>query len=228
MPNRTLIPSVILLAVAPLAVAQVATAACHKSGQIKLEADTRWSYAAFTYHLSDPRLFSAAWLEVWDRPQRLSRKQVPLKTQGRIDWEPKEDPPETPAWLLIGIPDESGVVAGATDVLIGGIRGLGGPSPKVWPGQSFSFQQGSDAAHLTIRAGILSPITDFLLAEQESAAVWIAREYLTGRLVDLEHVQVEIPAGYLSRPTALKLEPIPRGLIAPGNEIAPDPDSIAV
>jgi hypothetical protein len=150
-----------------------------------------------------------------------------MERKGSIVWEPKKDPPEAPDWLLIGVPDPS-MVAGTTDVLIGGIRDQGGPSPQIWPGQSFSFQEGSDSAELTIRAGILSPVTDFLLMEQESAAVWIGREYLTGRLTDLQHVQVEIPAGYLSRPTALKLEPVPQGLIAPGSEVAPDRNSVTV
>ncbi len=42
--------------------------------------------------------------------------------------------------------------------------------------------------------------------EEEGPHVWTAREYLPATLVDLGHVSVQIPSGYLSKPTRLQLE----------------------
>lgn len=196
----------ILLALSPLAAAQTARSTCRDGNKIALEVDYDDSSLIFTYHLSDPKIFSAAKVEVWDRPQRLSAKQVPVRKQGQIAWAPKKEPPETPSELRISILDPSGN-SNVSDVLIGGMRDEGGPSPS-FPNQTFILQEGGGSPDLTIEGTRLSPVTKFLLMEQETPGIWIEREYLTGVLADLQHTRVQIPAGYLSRPTVLNLGPI--------------------
>ena len=48
---------------------------------------------------------SAAWLEVWDRPNRLFRTAVPVKTDGQIIWDPDDPYPTTPEMLSPAIFD---------------------------------------------------------------------------------------------------------------------------
>ena len=194
-----------LLALAPSAPTQVAQHTCRGGGKIALDVDYGYSFATFSYQLSDPKLFSAAWLEVWDRPQRLSRKQVPVQKQGKLTWRPKDDPPETPSELLIAVVDPSRS-SDLSEVLIAGIREdrEGSPTPS-FPSQSFVLEEGGASADLTIQGAILSPVTHLSLSEKEASGIWIAREDLSGTLADLQHMMVQIPPGYLSRPTVLKL-----------------------
>ena len=57
------------------------------------------------YHIPDIHGISAAWLEVWDRPKRLFRTAVPVKSDGQILWEPDEACPATPETLGLAIYD---------------------------------------------------------------------------------------------------------------------------
>jgi hypothetical protein len=219
---------VIVLAIASFAAAQAAETTCPHGGKIELEIGQEdWSTVVFTYRLSNPSLFSVAWIEVWDQRNRLSRKKVPVEKLGQIAWAPKEGLPETPSWLLIGI--GPGVTGEISYALIGGMREEGGePSPVLSPGQSFFIDEGADSGELTISGDVFSPVNSLLLIEQESSGIWIAREYLSGVLADLQHATVQIPVGYLARPTVLKLEPAPLGSFAIGSEVAPEWRSVTV
>jgi hypothetical protein len=57
------------------------------------------------YHLPDIQGVSAAWIEVWDRPKRLFRTAVPVKTDGQIIWNPDDPYPTTPEMLSLAIYD---------------------------------------------------------------------------------------------------------------------------
>jgi len=57
------------------------------------------------YHIPDIHRISAAWLEVWDRPQRLFRTAIPVKTAGQIIWDPDDPYPTTPEMLSLAIYD---------------------------------------------------------------------------------------------------------------------------
>ena len=57
------------------------------------------------YHLPDVRGISAAWLEVWDRPKRLYRTQIPVKADGQVPWQPDDPYPTTPERLGLAIYD---------------------------------------------------------------------------------------------------------------------------
>lgn len=208
----------ILATLASLATSQAAPKTCKGGGKIDVEVSYDVSYPIFTYHLSEPKFFSSARIEVWDRPLRLSMTQVPVQMEGQIEWAPKKDPPDTPSELLISIvdPRRSGNVP---SVVIGNENGCC-TSPS-FQNQSFILEEGSGSGSLTIQGTTLSPVNHFLLSEQEPPGIWIAREHLSGVLVDLEHVTVEIPSGYLSRPTVLNLQSMPPDLIHPGEQASP-------
>jgi hypothetical protein len=208
----------VLAALVSFASSQVARKTCKGGGKIALEVGYDVSYPVFTYHLNDPKSFSAARIEIWDRPVRLSVTQVPVRKEGQIEWAPKKDPPETPSWLFIRIVDPSRN-SDASKVLIGYATNEGGPSPS-FPNQSFVFEEGAGWADLVVHGTLLNPVNHFLLTEQETSDRWIARQDLSGMILDLGHVKVEIPPGYLSRPTVLNLQSMPPGFIPPGEQNA--------
>lgn len=194
----------ILVTVASLRASQVAQKTCKGGSKIALEISYDGSSAIFTYHLSEPKSFSAARVEVWDRPLRLSMIPVPVRKEGEIEWAPKKDPSDTPSELLIAVVDPTAIGRTISEVLIGMTRDAGGPSPS-FPKQSFTLEEGGGSSDLTIQGTILGPTTEFSLREQEAPGTWIQRESLTGTLTDLQHTRVQIPSGYLSRPTILEL-----------------------
>jgi len=58
--------------------------------------------------------------------------------------------------------------------------------------------------------------------EEETPGIWIAREYLPATLIDLSHLGVEVPSGYLSKPTRLQLEartPGNRSVVPIGSQV---------
>jgi hypothetical protein len=210
----------ILVTVASLRALQVAQKTCKGGGKIALEISYDVSFPIFTYHLSEPKSFSAARVEVWDRPVRLSVIPVPVRKEGEIEWAPKKAPPDTPSWLFIRVVDPRGR-SDAQKVFIGGATNDGGGPGPSFPNQSFVLEEGAVSAALTVEGTNLTPLTHFLLSEQQPSGTWIAREDLSGVLVDLEHVSVEVPPGYLSRPTVLNLESMPPGLVSPGDQKYP-------
>jgi|SRR5579862_1657119 len=209
----------VLATLATLSASQVAENTCKDGSKIKLEITYDVSSAVFTYHLSEPNSFSAARIEIWDRPLRLSTTHVPLQKEGRIEWKPQKAPPDTPSWLFIRI-IEPGRSGDSQRVFIGDATNGGGPGAS-FPNQSFVLEEGASSAVLTIQGKNLNPINHFLLVEQETSGTWVARENLSGMLVDLGHVTVEIPRGYLSRPTVLNLQSMPPGLFPPGEQAIP-------
>jgi len=216
-----------VLALSPLATAQSARTTCRDGSKIVLDVEYENYYSPiFTYHLSDAKSVSAARVEVWDRPQRLYAKQVPVQEEGQIEW--RKEPAKTPWELLLAVhdPDE---LRQPVHVLVGGMRDKGGgPPPLLLPSQFFILEEGGGSAALTIQGEQVSPAIYFVLLEQEASGTWIAREDLPGVLTDLQHVQVQIPSSYLSRPTVLKLESMPPGFISPGSEENPTPRSVTV
>jgi hypothetical protein len=162
------------------------------------------------YQLSDAKAFSTAWIEVWDHPKLLFRTQVPVKRQGRIVWSPKEEIAETPSALEIAVHDpEIPDLTNDSRVLIGSPGPVeGGPHPILLP-ETVILEESGGSYYLTSKGKDLGEHnTLVLLMEQESPETWIAREYLPAVLADLEHVRVQIPSGYLSKPTVLQLEAV--------------------
>jgi hypothetical protein len=202
----------ICLALACQTPAQVAKRDCREAGTISLAPsfDDSYSSATVAYQLADPKAFSTAWIEVWDRPKLLFRTEVPVKRQGRIVWAPKDEVAETPSALEISVHDpEIPNLTNDSRALIGSPGPVeGGPIPELLP-ETVILEEGDNSPYVTSKGKDLGEHnTLILLMEQESLQTWIAREYLPTILVDLEHVRVQIPSGYLSKPTILQLEAV--------------------
>ncbi len=209
----------VLAVLASPADSQVAENTCKNGSKIKLEVSYDVSNPIFTYHLSEPKSFSAARIEVWDRPVRLSMTQVPVQKEGQIEWAPKKAPPDTPSWLFIRVVDPRR----RNDTqrsFIGDAMNGGGPGPS-FPNQSFVLEEGTGSSELVVQGTNLNPVDDFALIEQETSGTWIAREHLPGTVLDLGHIQLEIPSGYLVRPTVLGLQYSHPGLFPQGEQTGP-------
>lgn len=168
-----------------------------------------------TYHVSDIHGIGAAWLEVWDRPKRLFRTQIPLKTDGQILWQPEEAYPTTPEMLSLAIYDAelpefcidnpcsgpsfgsnvSPVVVGNTTSESTGNAELEGPPIRL--------QEGGDVTDVVATGRDLPPDLRVILVEKDETTEnyrWIFREYLNTEAIDLRHIKVTVPFGYLGRP----------------------------
>jgi hypothetical protein len=195
--------------VASQAFSQTVKRVCPAAGTVVLTAEFDDSYesATLAYQLSEPKAFSKAQIEVWDRPKLLFRAQVPVQGRGQIVWKPKEEPADTPYALWIQVDDPKFRSDGSESSAMVGTTGPveGGPVPELVT-QSIVLEEGEESHTVLLKGKNFSEHnTRILLQEEESPQVWIAREYLPAVLADLEHVSIEIPSGYLLKPTVLNL-----------------------
>ena len=127
---------------------------------------------------------------------------------GQILWVPEDEPAQTPSALDMSVRSpETPNLTEDSRVLIAS-RGPveGGPIPELEP-ETLILEEGSDSTYLTLKAkDVNEHNTLILLMEHEGGETWIAREYLPGVLVDLQHIRVQIPSGYLAKPGILQLE----------------------
>jgi hypothetical protein len=195
---------------------QAAKRSCGGAGTISLNAafDDFHSSATLTYNLEQPDKVSNVHIEAWEDPTLLFRTQVSNKRSGRIVWSPKEGILETPSELRLKIHVPENVAGSFSYFLTDRSRALigrtgsvdGDPVPKLW-NETAILEEGAGSISLITEANdVGEQNTVILLMEEEGADVWIAREYLPATMVDLGHVSVEIPAGYLAKPTRLQLE----------------------
>ncbi len=163
----------------------------------------------FQYGLSSPQSASAARIEIWDGRNLLSKQSVKAQGQGKIIWRGLQEVPGTPSNLLIEIFDPELPISCdncskkgdiASIVLVGTAPDEDPPFPSL-ESKSSRFVEGDGWADLLLEGRLLSSRTEILLTEQDREGLWLAREYLPVELVDLQHVRVQIPPGYLSRPT---------------------------
>lgn len=196
---------------------QTAKRDCPGAGTVvlKVAVDNSYSSAAVVYQLSDPRNFSTAQIEVWDRPTLLFRTQVPVRATGQIVWTPKEEPADTPLALWIRVDDPKLKSDGSDFRAMVGTTGPdeGGAVPELFS-QSVVLEEGTESPTVTLAGKNLGEHnTHIRVLEEESPRVWIVREYLPAVLADLEHISVQIPSLYLLKPTVLMLE-----AVRPGDE----------
>ena len=167
------------------------------------------------YHIPDTAGISAAWLEVWDRPKRLFRTAIPVKTDGQILWAPDDPYPTTPEMLSLAIYDAelsefcidnpcfgpsfgshvSPVVAGNTTSESSGTAKLEGPPIRL--------QENSDVTDVIATGRDLPPDMKVILIEKDETTEdyrWIFREYLSTEAIDLRHIKVMVPSAYLLKP----------------------------
>src|SRR5436309_14672623 len=104
---RLRVGSLMWLLIGCPALPQTAKQNCDGAGTMELSVafDDSYSSAKLTYRFANPNAFSAAKIEVWDRPKMLFRAQVPVKARGETLWKPKEGTPDTPFELSIAVDD---------------------------------------------------------------------------------------------------------------------------
>jgi hypothetical protein len=196
---------------------QFANSRCGDAGTIAMTVDLDDSYPSvtLTYSLEQPAKVSNVKIEGWDPPALLFRTQATKEKTGKVVWKPNENEqiPSTPFVLRVKLRVPNNVIATENSrVLIGSTGSVDdSPAPNLLP-ESVILQDGAGSTFVTAKGNDLGEQnTVILLMEEESPNVWIAREYLPTTLVDLSHVGVEIPSGYLSKPTRLRLEAMSPG-----------------
>jgi hypothetical protein len=209
-----------VLLLACQAPSQVAKNRCGDAGTIAITVDLDDSYdsppsVTLTYNLERPEKVSNVRIEGWDRPTLLFRTQVTKKKTGKVVWKPNENEqiPHTPFALRVKLSVPNDVIATERSRVLIGSAGPADDraSPNLLP-DDVILQEGRGSTFVTAKGNDLGEQnTVILLMEEESPGVWIAREYLPATLVDLSHVGVEIPSGYLSKPTRLRLEAMSPG-----------------
>jgi len=218
---RLVTPIFVFLALGNLcSPAQETRESCSNGLQIALAADYvgPWvsgnaSGVKFQYGLSGPESASAAWIEIWDGHSLLSKHSVKAQGQGKIIWTGLHKVPETPSNLQIEIFDpelpspcdncsKKGEMVSI--VLAGTAPDEDPPFPSL-ASKSSRLVEGGGWAEVVLEGRLLGSQTEILLTEQDGGGLWLAREYLPVELVDLHHVRVQIPPGYLSGPTVLGL-----------------------
>jgi hypothetical protein len=234
-----LAPALVFLALGNFCgLAQDARVSCSSGLKIALSADYaapwvsgRASRVKVQYGLSSPESGSAAWIEVWDGRNRLFKQNVKVQAQGELIWGGLLQVPDTPSNLQLAIfdpqlpllcGDDCSTKGGTLSIVLAGTApDEDAPFPSLTWGSS-RFGEGDEGIEPVLEGRLLGSQTTVLLQEQDAGGLWLAREYLPIDLVDLNHLRVHVPAGYLSRPTVLGLTAERSGSeTPPGNEVGP-------
>ena len=161
-----------------------------------------------TYSLEQPTKVSSVRVEIWDGSTLLFRARVKDEKVGKAVWKPDFQIPNTPFNLQVKVSVPDDVIATDRSLVLIGTTGSVDDTldPKLLRDAAI-LEEGSGTTSLIARGIDLGKQnTVILLMEEESPDVWIAREYLPATLIDLSHVGVDIPSGYLSEPTRLRIK----------------------
>jgi hypothetical protein len=167
------------------------------------------------YHVPNVDGISAAWLEVWDRPKRLFRTAVPVKTSGQIIWDPDDPYPTTPEMLSLAIYDAelpefcidnpcSGPSFGSTvsPVVVGNTTSESSGNAKL-EGPPLRLEEGANVTDVVATGRDLPPDMKVILVEKDDTTEdyrWIFHDYLNTEAIDLRHIKVTVPSAYLLKP----------------------------
>jgi hypothetical protein len=179
------------------------------------------------YSISDTRGVRAAWVEVWDRPKRLSRKAVPVVREGEASCTGCLDADETPRELYISIfdPDEPLIcidycapgtpMSGwyVSEVMVGKRPVEDGDESEEpsylmnYPsltGKPIRILEGTGSTNVVLPGEDLIPSSRvYLVAGEGKPPNSASRTYLYSRTVDLRHVEVTLPSDMLGKPGVL-------------------------
>lgn len=230
---------ILLAFVAPIARTQEATKTCTDGQTIKIT--SQWDQLGSTmatsdvatqplhYSISNPKGVQAAWIEVWDRPTRLSRSSVAVVRDGEATCANCLDAEQTPRELHISIFDSDEPLI-CIDYCAKGTRTSGAYVSEVMAGKQpeDDYDETEDPAYLMeypsltgkpIRVLAGSGSTDITLqgtdliassrvyavAGEGASTKGPSRTYLYSRTVDLQHVEVTLPADMVEKPDVLSL-----------------------
>jgi hypothetical protein len=233
-----LVPAFLLLTVAfQPSLAQEATNECpggrilkirSEADQLKQTPQPEDELQQLHYSISNTHGVRAAWVEVWDRPKRLSRHLVQVKSEGEIPCFGCNHTEETPAELHLSIYDPAIPV-----VCYEGCKGSGrgayvseiaaGRKPEENPGSAGSIpdylleepqlvgpplrvEAGTGTIDVMLFGTNLIPTTRLYLTDGEDA--WQkgndALSYLPSKTLDLRHIRATIPKEFLTSPAILE------------------------
>lgn len=216
------------------ALAQESTEVCSDGRTIKIA--SQWDQLTTTVPTADaaaqPLRYSismtegvrSAWIEVWDRPKRLSHQPVPIQREGEARCIGCGDAEQTPEELYISIFDPE-VVSTCIDYCSGPpARGwyvsqlLAGKKPFVDSDESVEPAYlledpelngppirvvGGTEDTTVVLSGenlISSGRVYFMIGEGASPGSKASRNYLYSRTIDLRHVEVTIPSDLADKP----------------------------
>lgn len=229
---------VILAAVlAPTTRAQEAAKVCADGQTIKIA--SQWDQLGFTlpasevaaqplrYWISGPQGVQAAWVEVWDRPTRLSRNAVPVMAEGVASCAGCLDAGQTPQELKISIfdPEEPSICiddcAKGTPTsgwyvseFFAGKQPVEDSDESVEPaylmnspsltGKPIRILEGTGSTNVVLPGEDLIPSSRvYLVVGQAQPPKTAARTYLYSRTLDLRHVEVTLPSDLIDNPGVL-------------------------
>ena len=179
------------------------------------------------YSISSPQGVQGAWIEVWDRPKRLSRKAVSVKREGEAGCAGCGDAGQTPEELHISIFDPevplycidfcSGAPGNGeyvSEVLVGK-QPVEDSDESVEPaylmdypvltGAPIRIVEGIGSTSVVLSGENLIPSSRVYLVTGEDASPTsrASRDYLYSRTLDLRHVEVTMPSDLLDKPGVL-------------------------
>lgn len=230
---------VIILAalVAPTTGAQEAARVCSDGHTIKIA--SQWDQLGLTmpasevaaqplrYWISGTQGVQGAWVEVWDRPKRLSRRAVPVVREGEAKCSGCLDAEETPRELDISIfdPDEPSICIDycaegtlergwyVAEVMVGK-QPVEDSDESVEPaylmdypalnGTPIRFLEGTGSTAVVLPGeDLITSSRVYLVRGEEKSPKNGSRTYLYSRTLDLRHVEVTIPSDLLDKPGVL-------------------------
>jgi len=243
------LPIFFVFAISP-AQAQEATQECSggrilkiesQADKLKEEPQPEESVQHLHYTISNTHGVRAAWIEVWDRPHRLSRWPVPIKTQGELPCQGCNDTEETPAELHLAIYDPAIPVvcyegcrgnphgAYVSEITAGKKpeenAGRGAPPAYLMEdpqliGPPLRFVEGSPTTDVIFYGRNLIPTTRVYLTDRADA--WQKGDdslsYLPGKTLDLRHIRVTIPREFLANRAYLRPRPKTRPILIPAKK----------
>jgi hypothetical protein len=176
------------------------------------------------YFISSTQGVKGAWMEVWDRPKRLSRTAVPVEREGEARCIGCEDAEQTPEELYISIFDPE-VVSLCIDYcpgppgrgwyvsqLLAGKKPFEDSDESVEPaylledpeldGPPVRVVEGTEDTTVVLsgQSLISSSRVYFMIGEGASPGSKASRNYLYSRTIDLRHVEVTVPSDFADKP----------------------------
>jgi hypothetical protein len=227
--------AIILVALATAsAPAQEATQVCSDGRTIKIA--SQWDQVTtimpasdaaaqpLRYFISPTEGVRSAWIEVWDRPKRLSRQAIPLQREGETRCIGCEDADQTPEELYISIFDPEVVLlcidycsgppahGGYVSQLLAGKKPFEDSDESVEPaylledpelnGPPIRVVEGTESTTVVLSGEdlISSSRVYFMIGEDASPEGKASRNYLYSRTIDLRHVEVTMPSDLADKP----------------------------
>ncbi len=179
------------------------------------------------YTISSTKGVKAVWIEVWDRPKRLSRTVVPVKTEGEVPCDGCNAAEETPQELNLAVFDAalpidcyencSGFPRGVyVSEVLAGKKPVEGSDSNTFPdylledphlaGPPLRFVEGSGTTDAILYGKYFIPTTRIYLTDGKDA--WQKGDdslsYLPSKTLDLRLIRVTIPKEFLTAPGVLE------------------------